>query len=303
MSLQHQVLIQDDSRTVNEDQILTTLLGLNVEIIEVEKLKPGSFTVRVSEAEKTKLLGFGLLQIENVFLPLINPNPDTTDVKCPICNISIQSLSEEEKNNHVVACSNDSPGPSNMQFEDDTPFTMSCPYPNCGMKLEARQFPSHAIKKHAQGRQDISCPVCNICNGANYQVNPDTNLITHLQHSHADLLENVYPFMKLQPIKKPPVHKHHKLPVQHFQPPVQTYQPPVQTYQPPEPYYEPDQADDYIASYIKTDSNDECPICYELFSRGVVIARLPCLCVYHQTCIEAWFTKKDARICPLHMKD
>jgi len=272
------------------------LLGLNVEIIEVEKIKAGLFTVRVNETEKSKLMEIGVLQIDTVFLPLINPNPeaDVKDVKCPICNISIQSLSEEEKNNHVVACSNDSPVPPSMQFEEnfsETPFTMSCPYPNCGMKLEARIFPSHAIKKHTQDRQDVSCPICNICNGANYQVKPDTNLMTHLQHSHADLLETVYnPFVKYQPPRK------------NFTP---AYKPPIQTYQPPEPYsmIEPDQPSDYIASYVRTDSNDECPICYELFSRGVVIARLPCLCVYHQSCIEAWFTKKDARICPLHMKD
>eukprot|EP00118_Oscarella_pearsei_P019842 m.213297 g.213297 ORF g.213297 m.213297 type:complete len:220 (+) comp39784_c0_seq47:232-891(+) len=42
----------------------------------------------------------------------------------------------------------------------------------------------------------------------------------------------------------------------------------------------------------------ECIICFEDMTVGCKIARLPCLCVYHKTCIDKWFNVN--RCCPEH---
>ncbi|XP_065187737.1 E3 ubiquitin-protein ligase ZNRF1-like isoform X2 [Sycon ciliatum] len=42
----------------------------------------------------------------------------------------------------------------------------------------------------------------------------------------------------------------------------------------------------------------ECIICFEDMEVGNVIARLPCLCQFHKTCIDKWFDVH--RCCPSH---
>ncbi|KAJ3181831.1 hypothetical protein HDU85_003346 [Gaertneriomyces sp. JEL0708] len=61
----------------------------------------------------------------------------------------------------------------------------------------------------------------------------------------------------------------------------------------------------YIAQVLKEDLiSKECPICFEEFLEGQRIARLNCLCIYHENCIETWFShpKYGARTCPVHAK-
>jgi len=43
---------------------------------------------------------------------------------------------------------------------------------------------------------------------------------------------------------------------------------------------------------------DECVICLEEMEAGQTIARLPCLCIYHLSCLEKWF--HVSRSCPEH---
>ncbi|XP_038130784.1 E3 ubiquitin-protein ligase znrf2 [Cyprinodon tularosa] len=45
----------------------------------------------------------------------------------------------------------------------------------------------------------------------------------------------------------------------------------------------------------------ECAICLEDLQQGDTIARLPCLCIYHKGCIDAWFEVN--RSCPEHPSD
>lgn len=52
---------------------------------------------------------------------------------------------------------------------------------------------------------------------------------------------------------------------------------------------------------ILTDAKGECVICLEDLSPGDVIARLPCLCIYHKGCIDQWFEVN--RSCPEHPGD
>ncbi|TPX30946.1 hypothetical protein SmJEL517_g05626 [Synchytrium microbalum] len=44
----------------------------------------------------------------------------------------------------------------------------------------------------------------------------------------------------------------------------------------------------------------ECAICFEEFVKSQRIARLNCLCVFHQDCIQSWFSKTTHGSCPVH---
>ncbi|XP_026480845.1 E3 ubiquitin-protein ligase ZNRF1-like [Ctenocephalides felis] len=52
---------------------------------------------------------------------------------------------------------------------------------------------------------------------------------------------------------------------------------------------------------ILNDAKGECVICLEDLSPGDIIARLPCLCIYHKGCIDQWFEVN--RCCPEHPGD
>ncbi|RWS13230.1 E3 ubiquitin-protein ligase ZNRF2-like protein [Dinothrombium tinctorium] len=52
---------------------------------------------------------------------------------------------------------------------------------------------------------------------------------------------------------------------------------------------------------ILTEDKGECVICLEDLTQGDTIARLPCLCIYHKSCIDAWFDVN--RSCPEHPAD
>ncbi|KAH9529666.1 E3 ubiquitin-protein ligase znrf2 [Dermatophagoides farinae] len=49
---------------------------------------------------------------------------------------------------------------------------------------------------------------------------------------------------------------------------------------------------------VLTEDKGECVICLEDMLNGDKIARLPCLCIYHKKCIDAWFNVN--RSCPEH---
>ncbi|KAK0096416.1 hypothetical protein PV326_005518 [Microctonus aethiopoides] len=52
---------------------------------------------------------------------------------------------------------------------------------------------------------------------------------------------------------------------------------------------------------VLADEKGECVICLEELEPGDVIARLPCLCIYHKNCIDKWFQVN--RSCPEHPGD
>lgn len=52
---------------------------------------------------------------------------------------------------------------------------------------------------------------------------------------------------------------------------------------------------------VLAENKGECVICLEDMLQGNTIARLPCLCIYHKGCIDAWF--KVNRSCPEHPLD
>ncbi|KAJ6639578.1 E3 ubiquitin-protein ligase ZNRF1 [Pseudolycoriella hygida] len=52
---------------------------------------------------------------------------------------------------------------------------------------------------------------------------------------------------------------------------------------------------------VLNDAKGECVICLDDLNAGDVIARLPCLCIYHKGCIDKWFEVN--RCCPEHPGD
>ncbi|XP_063221166.1 E3 ubiquitin-protein ligase ZNRF2 isoform X1 [Bacillus rossius redtenbacheri] len=52
---------------------------------------------------------------------------------------------------------------------------------------------------------------------------------------------------------------------------------------------------------VLTEDKGECVICFEDLQQGDTIARLPCLCIYHKSCIDRWFEVN--RSCPEHPGD
>uniref|UniRef100_A0A8D2J726 E3 ubiquitin-protein ligase ZNRF1 n=1 Tax=Varanus komodoensis TaxID=61221 RepID=A0A8D2J726_VARKO len=55
------------------------------------------------------------------------------------------------------------------------------------------------------------------------------------------------------------------------------------------------------ADDVLTKDAGECVICLEELLQGDTIARLPCLCIYHKSCIDSWFEVN--RSCPEHPSD
>jgi len=45
----------------------------------------------------------------------------------------------------------------------------------------------------------------------------------------------------------------------------------------------------------------ECVICLEEFVKGSAVARLSCLCTFHNACLSAWLQR--GRACPVHARD
>ncbi|KAJ1570136.1 hypothetical protein HK096_005644 [Nowakowskiella sp. JEL0078] len=67
----------------------------------------------------------------------------------------------------------------------------------------------------------------------------------------------------------------------------------------------PIKGDRYIVQFTKSDDGRECEICFEEFLKGQRIARLNCLCQYHETCIQQWFVTQAGKTgargnCPVH---
>ncbi|XP_064640627.1 E3 ubiquitin-protein ligase ZNRF2-like [Lineus longissimus] len=52
---------------------------------------------------------------------------------------------------------------------------------------------------------------------------------------------------------------------------------------------------------ILQEDKGECVICLDDLVQGDTIARLPCLCIYHKSCIDAWFERN--RSCPEHPQE
>ncbi|KAI8611463.1 hypothetical protein BC830DRAFT_1245144 [Chytriomyces sp. MP71] len=54
----------------------------------------------------------------------------------------------------------------------------------------------------------------------------------------------------------------------------------------------------YIVQTLKESMETECVICFNDLEVGERVARLNCLCIYHEACIKSWFKKKGS--CPVH---
>ena len=49
---------------------------------------------------------------------------------------------------------------------------------------------------------------------------------------------------------------------------------------------------------LKEKIEGECEICFDEMEAGDRVARLNCLCIYHEACISEWFSRGN--FCPIH---
>ncbi|KAF2274389.1 FYVE-domain-containing protein [Westerdykella ornata] len=56
----------------------------------------------------------------------------------------------------------------------------------------------------------------------------------------------------------------------------------------------------YTATEKDCANSEECVICFEEYAVGDKLARMVCLCRFHEHCIRSWWERKDPGNCPVH---
>jgi len=263
------------------------------------------------------------------------------EIKCPICGENLDEFDEDERNMHVMSClpQESVPSPNRQNFpptifntsSSDNPFIVTCPYPYCNLQFEARDFPFHVTSVHFSGPQNFACPLCTVTMGIVYKVTTNTNLFNHVTNTHKDLVslgqfESLNQTSKVYQSHAPNPHtkvnmNHNSLPQFQLQPQLQPQQ---QQFAPQqnspalsqktkkqdtskkklETLYADTQPSDYLAEIVvQSEPGLECIICFTEYAVNDTVARLQCLCLFHQSCIESWFNNKGKRFCPVHQND
>jgi len=150
---------------------------------------------------------------------------------------------------------------SQYQEEDEEQLDkVRCPYHGCGAGyIATEEFGKHVLQNHKGGYQKHLCPLCAPTTG--YSVHKGTNLYRHVQQFHAFFLNASPETTTNKPHAKP-------------------------------------QNIEFVEEILMKDLDSECCICFEQFETGNTVARLPCLCIFHKTCVVRWFEKEKR--CPVH---
>jgi len=216
------------------------------------------------------------------------PPPQPSGSFCPVCDASLNNMTQGQIANHVENCLGEA-GKDSWSGEaiKDTdpemdPFALVCPYPNCGLQFEACDFPNHARLAHKNGPQNFGCPICTLLGNPPFVPNEKTNLLAHLNHSHPDF------------VPKSPTPQAISIPS------VDTKTRALSISKSPTPL--PPISSEYIVSAYSGTTTPECSICYEEILTGEQTARLACFCLFHNHCAQAWFKKKGKTECPFHMQ-
>jgi len=165
-----------------------------------------------------------------------------------------------------------------VDLTQETPFSISCPYPSCGgFRLEAYEFPLHAQGFHMDEPQHYACPICGLDGGPKFLPTDKTNLINHIQHIHKDLLTS-------------------SATQQHYEIGVPTEEEILEV---TNNAYEETKSE-YVVFAFHDSTSPECGICYDSISTGQQALRVSCFCLYHSECALEWFKKKGTNECPVH---
>lgn len=217
-------------------------------------------------------------------------------------------------------------GYCDSQPDDEDALNVRCPYPSCSFvkrKVPLEEFALHVIEKHRTEEQSgLLCPLCPIVSDIP-DFEPQENLMMHLHDVHAShMKEDVHRKLseaidsqftaqfemesaliaseQAQAQREGQAPPPAPIPGQVVPVVVNTVGaggpgPATPAAKSPPPLA-------YASSTLSADDSKsgECPICFEPFLKGQEVARLPCLCVFHRSCIEAWFTKSEKRACPTH---
>jgi len=182
-----------------------------------------------------------------------------------------------------------------IKFSPNNPFAFHCPYLFCREELEAFEFPNHAFTSHKSAEdQAHPCPIC-IIQEENLH-HRKANLQQHLQSKHKDLLDKSFWSSNEEEEEE----EHHVVPRRRH----------VNRNQRKTAFHYEEEIPNldqlstpharFVVEQITVDIDKECSICFEDFTKGSTICRLECFCVYHKTCLDAWFNRALVNVCPLH---
>lgn len=222
---------------------------------------------------------------------------------CPVCKLDLALV--RNKDAHINLCFENDNGSVdirssqeissklNSKFDESSFQTIQCVYPKCTSSCDLSYFPTHAIQMHGLDQHKfIPCPICNIFGEYDKAEIQKENLIEHLAECHSELL-GIYEGEKIEVTLKKSLTTTTTATI------TKTTSLSIK-----KDYYlnlNVQSHSDYIASKVIHDVPDsECSICFGGFEKEDIVARLNCLCLYHQNCIEGWYTTKKKRECPLH---
>jgi len=217
--------------------------------------------------------------------------PSQMQIKSPQRQVvSAPSTPSQTNNTSVIIYSSTTSHNSSQrhtQKSEESPFHLSCPYYGCSRKMEAKHFYGHAITKHKHDDQRYSCPICPLLGFGVFKPNSSTNLISHLQKYHSDLVSMHKPSSYKDPVDV----------AEEFDFSMVSDNQDI----PQEVLLDSSKfsvGSKYVEEVLKVKREDECGICYEDFREGDTVARLDCFCIYHKRCIDAWFVRGNK--CPVH---
>jgi len=205
--------------------------------------------------------------------------------------VSAPSTPSQTTNSSVIiystTTSHSSSSSQRHQKSEESPFQISCPYYGCTRKIEAKHFYGHALTKHKNEVQNYSCPICPLLGYGVFKPNSSTNLLSHLQKYHGDLVSLHNPSTFKDPVEGAEefdfsaIEDNQDIPQEVL---LDSSKFSV--------------GSKYVEEILKVKREDECGICYEDFRVGDTVARLDCFCIYHKRCIDAWFVRGNK--CPVH---
>ena len=255
---------------------------------------------------------------------------------CPVCGVTLSSLENSEINYHIDLClgliasddnintpasheyidisDSESPSPPpplsdslnseqilfhnnnnnnnnlnnnnifNQNFDaatdiyEEVPTTVSCPL--CfGFSSDVPTFAAHLASFHSLSLHEqisVACPICTLTITHSHQ--PASLLLEHITSDHVDFFDQCSDIPAEVLLASILNTSQADLPIS--------------------------LTGEYVVIQIKTHNismiQGECPICFEDFDLHQHVARLDCLCIYHEPCIQAWYSRKSAKTCPHH---
>eukprot|EP01125_Pyxidicula_operculata_P000488 TRINITY_DN10510_c0_g1_i1.p1 TRINITY_DN10510_c0_g1~~TRINITY_DN10510_c0_g1_i1.p1 ORF type:complete len:319 (+),score=37.51 TRINITY_DN10510_c0_g1_i1:38-958(+) len=282
------VFLSDCPGQISQKNISNSLPSY-LDVVRIDKTAPGKFSIKLPTKEHKNLFleKFPIVEIKDdsntlFYLPsLVDgdlPLANTSEIACPICSLDLDGLEDIERAKHVDSCMSQSEGDSGVYYcndDDGDGLKLLCPFNTCKKLIDLPKFYEHVSQLHSSEPQAHACPICTLIDGAPYEINASTNLLSHLETAHGGVKPVNSTVVAPQPT--PTVVSTHS--VSHSGGENQAFT---------------------IESFKQITENSECAICREEYQPSQPVARLQCLCLFHVDCIKNWFMKTEIKVCPVH---